>query len=129
VDRLTINLMCELNSIRSITTLSVQGWAHKNNNLEVEHKHLLTLHLRLLFCFNGSTMFRNFWENTLVFFSEFLGGTLKVLTHSLRNSSRERKSSSWVFDGSATQQKSCQWQQFQSKIAKTYYTIMSVLTY
>ena len=86
---------------------------------EAEKKPLLTLRPRLLFCFSGSTMLRNFLENSRVFLSKFLGGTVNLCAHSLRNSSRLRKSTSWVSGASAAQEKLCDDQWWQQNFNQT----------
>lgn len=86
---------------------------------EAEKKPLLTLRPRLLFCFSGSTMLRNFLENSRVFLSKFLGGTVNLCAHSLRNSSRLRKSTSWVSGASAAQEKLCDDQLWQQNFNQT----------
>lgn len=91
---------------------------------------LLILRPRLLLCFNGSTIFTNFLENTCGFSSEFIGGTLKALAQSLRNASRERKPSSRVYGGSAVQEKPCQWPIVSTADrTPTYSTINSSFTF
>ena len=72
---------------------------------EANNKPLLTLRPRLLFCFSGSIMLRNFLENGRVFFSKFLGGTVNICAHSLRNSSRLKKSPSGVSGASPVHEK------------------------